>query len=154
MEKSWTFSKNLFNNKHFFGGKRGWNRVSKVWFFYFILIDQSISYLSSIMIWNKEIIFKIDLETLTFGMSCRNFLESLFLHVSRGVVVRILVSGAGGPGSNSGGVTSDIEEEGLWKLWVMHGVINVCGRNWISLIICGQNCHLNLLKFQKVFVET
>ncbi len=36
-------SKNLFNIKNFFGGKRGLNRVSKFVFFYFMLIDQSIS---------------------------------------------------------------------------------------------------------------
>jgi hypothetical protein len=82
-----------------------------------------------------------------------NFLGNLFLHVSHGLVVSILASGAGGPGSNPGGVMCGMEEEGLWKLCVMHGVTKVCGRIRISLIICGQKCHLNLLKFQKVFVE-
>jgi hypothetical protein len=33
MEKSETLSKNLFNIKNFFGGKRGLNRVSKFGFF-------------------------------------------------------------------------------------------------------------------------
>ena len=51
-----------------------------------------------------------------------NFLGNPFLHVSHGLVVRILASGAGGLGSNPGGVTSGIGEEGQWKLWVMHGV--------------------------------
>ena len=51
-----------------------------------------------------------------------NFLEHLFLHVSHSLVVRILASGAGGPGSNPGGVTCGIGGEGHWKLWVMHGV--------------------------------
>ncbi len=37
-------------------------------------------------------------------------------------MVRILAVGAGGLGSNPGGVTCGIEEEGLWKLWVLHGV--------------------------------
>ncbi len=78
---------------------------------------------------------------------------NLVLHVSHGQVVRILGSDAGGPGSNPGGVIYGIAEEGLWKLWVMHGMTQVYGRNRISLIICGQKCHLNLLKFQKVFVE-
>ncbi len=55
-------------------------------------------------------------------MSCRNFLEHLFLHVSHSLVVRILAIGAGGPGSNPGGVTCGMGEEGQWKLWVMHGV--------------------------------
>jgi hypothetical protein len=83
-----------------------------------------------------------------------NFLGNLFLHVSHSLyMVRILASGAGGLGSNPGGVICGIEEEGLWKLGVMHGVTKVCGRNRISLIICGKKCHLNLLKFQKVFVE-
>jgi hypothetical protein len=80
------------------------------------------------MIKNKEIILKIDLETLTIGMSCTNFVGNLFLHVSHGLVVRILASGAGSPGSNPGGVIYGIEEEGLWKLWVMHGVTKVCGK--------------------------
>ncbi len=43
-------------------------------------------------------------------------------HVSHSLVVRILASGAGDPGSNPGGVTCGIGEEGLCKLWVMHGV--------------------------------
>ena len=55
-------------------------------------------------------------------MPCINFLEHLFLHVSHSLVVRILASGAGGPGSNPGGVTCGTGEEGQWKLWVMHGV--------------------------------
>ncbi len=33
-----------------------------------------------------------------------NFLEHLYLHVSHSLVVRILTSGAGDPGSNPGGV--------------------------------------------------
>ena len=51
-----------------------------------------------------------------------NFLEHPFLHVSHSLVVRILAYGAGGPGSNPGGVTCGMGEEGQWKLWVMHGV--------------------------------
>ncbi len=47
-----------------------------------------------------------------------NFLGNLFLNVSHGLVVRTLASGAGGPGSNLGGVICDIEGEGLWKLCV------------------------------------
>jgi hypothetical protein len=58
-----------------------------------------------------EIILKIDLETLTIGMSCMNFLGSLYVHDYHGLVVRILASGAGGPGSNPGVVTCVIEEE-------------------------------------------
>ena len=50
-----------------------------------------------------------------------NFLEHPTLHVSHSLVVRILAS-AGGPGSNPGGVTCGMGEEGQWKLWVMHGV--------------------------------
>jgi hypothetical protein len=57
------------------------------------------------MIQNKEIILKIDLETLTIAMSCMNFLEHLLLHVSHSLVVRILANGAGDLGSNPGGVT-------------------------------------------------
>jgi hypothetical protein len=57
-----------------------------------------------------------------------NFLGNLFLHVIHGLVVRILASGAGGPGSNSGGLICGIEEEGLWKLWVVHGVTKVSGK--------------------------
>ncbi len=82
-----------------------------------------------------------------------NFLEHLFSHVSHSLVVRILASGAGGPGSNPGGVTCGIGEKGLWNLWVMHGVTELCGGNRISLIICSQKCHFNLLKFQQIFVE-
>jgi hypothetical protein len=63
------------------------------------------------MIKNKKIIFKIDLETLTIGMSCMNFLGNPFSHVNHGLVVRILASGAGGPGLNPGGVTFGIEEK-------------------------------------------
>jgi hypothetical protein len=51
-----------------------------------------------------------------------NFLEHLFSNVSHSLVVRKLAYGAGGPGSIPGGVTSGIGEEGLWKLWVIHGV--------------------------------
>jgi hypothetical protein len=74
-------------------------------------------------------------------------------HVSHSLVVRILASGAGGLGSNPGGVTCGKGEEELWKLWVMHGVTELCDGNRISLIICSQNYHLNLLKFQQIFVE-
>ncbi len=63
------------------------------------------------MIFNKEIILKIDLKTLTIGMSCINFLGNQFLHVSQGLVVRILASGAGGPGLNPGGVLCGMVEE-------------------------------------------
>jgi hypothetical protein len=63
------------------------------------------------MIKNKEIILKIDLETLTIGMSCMNFLGNPFLHVSHGLVDRILASGAGGPGSNPCGVPCGMVEE-------------------------------------------
>jgi hypothetical protein len=82
-----------------------------------------------------------------------NFLEHLNLHVSHSLVVRILARGAGCLGSNPGGVTCGIGEEGLWKLWVMHGVTKLCGEYRISLIICSQKCHFHLLKFQQVFVE-
>ena len=58
-----------------------------------------------------------------------NFLGNPLLHVSHGLVVRILASGAGGPGSNPVGVICGIEEEGLWKLCVMHGVTELCGGN-------------------------
>jgi hypothetical protein len=68
-------------------------------------------------------------------------------------VVRILASGAVGPGSNPGGVPCGIEEERPWKVWVMDVVKKVCEIVRISLIICNQKCHLNLLKFQKIFVE-
>jgi hypothetical protein len=60
-------------------------------------------------------------------MSSLNFLEHQILHVSHSLVVRILASGAGVPGSNPGGVTCGIGEEGLWKLWVIHGVTELCG---------------------------
>ncbi len=86
-------------------------------------------------------------------MSCMNFLEHPILHISHSLVVRILASGAGGLGPNPGGVTCVIGEEGLWKLWVMHGVTKLCGNNRISLIICSQKCHFHLLKFQQIFVE-
>ena len=86
-------------------------------------------------------------------MSCMYFLKHLFIQISHSLVVRILACGAGGPGSNPGGVTCGIGEEGLWKLRVMHGVTELCGGNRISLIICSQKCHFNLLKFQQIFVE-
>jgi hypothetical protein len=44
-----------------------------------------------------------------------NFLEPPILHVSHSLVVSILASGAGGLGSNPGGVICGIGEEGLWK---------------------------------------
>jgi hypothetical protein len=50
MEKSWTLSKNLFNIKHFFWREEGVEQGFQILIFYFILIDQSISYLISIMI--------------------------------------------------------------------------------------------------------
>jgi hypothetical protein len=65
-----------------------------------------------------------------------NFLEHLIIHVSHSLVVRIHASGAGSPSSNPGGVTCGIGKEGLWKLWVMHGVTELCGEIRISLIIC------------------
>ncbi len=40
-----------------------------------------------------------------------NFLGNQFIHNSHGLVIRILVSGAGGLGSNPGGVTYAIDEE-------------------------------------------
>ncbi len=86
-------------------------------------------------------------------MSCMNFLEHINLHVRHSPVVRILASGAGGLGSNPGEVTCGIGEEGLWKLWVIHGVTELGGENQISLIICSQKCHFHLLKFQQIFVE-
>jgi hypothetical protein len=82
-----------------------------------------------------------------------NFLGNPFLHVSHGLVVIILACGAGGPGSIPGRVPCGIEEERLWKLWVMDDVTKVCDKVRISLIICSQKCNLNLLKFQKIFVE-
>jgi hypothetical protein len=82
-----------------------------------------------------------------------NFLEHTLIHVSHSLVVRILASGAGGLGSNPGGVTCGKGEEGLWILWVMHGVTELCGENRISLIIYSQKCHFHLLKFQQIFVE-
>jgi hypothetical protein len=59
-------------------------------------------------------------------MSCMNILGNSFLHVSHGLVVRILASGTGGPGSNPGGVPCGLEEESLWKLWVMDDMTKVC----------------------------
>jgi hypothetical protein len=44
-------------------------------------------------------------------MSCITFLGNLLLHVSHGLVVRILASGAGGPGSNPGEVPCGIVED-------------------------------------------
>ncbi len=45
-------------------------------------------------------------------------------------MVRILANGAGGLGSNPGGVTCGMGEEGQWKLWVMHCVTKcVVGSN-------------------------
>ncbi len=82
-----------------------------------------------------------------------NFLEHTFIQVSHSLVVRILPSSAGDLGSNPGGVTCGIGEEGLWKLSVMHGVTELCGEIRISLIICRQKCHFHLLKFQQIFVE-
>ncbi len=55
-----------------------------------------------------------------------NILGNSFLHVSHGLVVRILASGTGGPGSNPGGVPCGLEEESLWKLWVMDDMTKVC----------------------------
>ncbi len=49
-------------------------------------------------------------------------LGTLVLTCSHSLVVRILANGAGGPGSNPGGVTCGMGKEGQWKLWVMHGV--------------------------------
>ena len=40
-----------------------------------------------------------------------NFLGNPFLHVSHGLVVRTLASGAGGPGSNAGGVPCGMVEQ-------------------------------------------
>jgi len=40
-----------------------------------------------------------------------NFFGNHFLHDSHSLVVRILASGAGGLGSNPGGVTCGIDEE-------------------------------------------
>jgi hypothetical protein len=82
-----------------------------------------------------------------------NFLGNPFLHVSHGLVVRILASGAGDLGSNPGGVPCGIEEERLRKLWVIDDKTKLCEIVGISLIICSQKCYLNLLKFQKIFVE-
>ncbi len=50
MEKSWTLSNNLFNIKNLFWRGEGVEQGFQIWIFYFILIDQSISFLSSIMI--------------------------------------------------------------------------------------------------------
>jgi len=58
-----------------------------------------------------------------------SFLGNLLLHDSHRLVVRILASGAGGLGSNPGGVTCGIDEECLQKLWVMHGVTKLCKSN-------------------------
>jgi hypothetical protein len=44
-----------------------------------------------------------------------NFLEHPILHVSRSLVVRILANGAGGLGSNPGGVTYGLGEEGTME---------------------------------------
>jgi hypothetical protein len=63
------------------------------------------------MIENKELILKIDLETLTIGMSCLNFLGNRFLHVGHGLVDRIHASGAGCLGSIPGGVTCGKKED-------------------------------------------
>ncbi len=52
------------------------------------------------------------METQTIGMSYMYFLEHLFLYVSHSLVVRILANSAGGPGSNPGGVTCGMGEEG------------------------------------------
>jgi hypothetical protein len=60
-------------------------------------------------------------------MSCMNFLEHLILHVSHSLVFRILANGAGGLGSNPGGVTCGMGEEGQCKLWVMHGMTKCVG---------------------------
>ncbi len=49
-------------------------------------------------------------------MSCLNFLEHLFRHVSDGLVVRLLANGAGDLGSNPGGVTCGMGEDGHWNL--------------------------------------
>ncbi len=70
-------------------------------------------------------------------MSCINFLEHLFLHISHSLVVRILANGAGGPGSNPGMVTCGMGEEGQWKLWVMHGVTKrvVVIRNYLTFAV-------------------
>ncbi len=46
----------------------------------------------------------------------------MYLRVSHSLVVRILANGAGGLGSNPGGVICGLGEEGLWKLCVMHRV--------------------------------
>ncbi len=55
-----------------------------------------------------------------------NFLGNLFLHDSYGLVVRTLANGAGGLGSNPGGIPCVKEEELHWKLWVMPGVTRLC----------------------------
>ena len=51
-----------------------------------------------------------------------NFLEHPHYMSAHSLVVRILATGAGSPGSNPGGVTCGMGEEGQWILWVMHGV--------------------------------
>jgi hypothetical protein len=82
-----------------------------------------------------------------------SFLGNPFSHVSHGLVVRILASSAGGPGSNPGGVPCGKVNERLWKPLVVDDVTKVCEIVLISLILFSQKCHLNLLKFQKIFVE-
>jgi hypothetical protein len=68
-----------------------------------------------------------------------NFLGNPFLHVSHGLMVRILASGAGCPGSNPGGVPCGIEEERPRKLWVMDDVTKVCEIVPISLFFAVKN---------------
>ncbi len=53
------------------------------------------------------------------------FLGNPILYDCHSLVVRILANGAGGPGSNPGGVTCVIEEELTMELWVMHGMTKV-----------------------------
>ncbi len=55
-----------------------------------------------------------------------NFLGNLYLHIGHGLVVRILASGAGGLGSNPGGVPCGMVVAILWKLWVMDDLTKVC----------------------------
>ncbi len=62
-------------------------------------------------------------------MSCINFLEHLIIHVSHSLVVRVLATDAGGPGSNPGGVPCGMGGKGHWKLWVMHGVTKCVEEN-------------------------
>jgi hypothetical protein len=82
-------------------------------------------------------------------MSCINLLGNLVSHVSHGLVVRVLASGAGDPGSNPGEVIYGIEEEGLWKLWVMHGVTKLCGHHKISLIYLLSKMSFKFIKISK-----